>query len=573
MNFEGKRIFFTGTHRRAETRQTAERLEDEHRQIRLGYRQAPSSAVRNLKVPFRDVADEYLDWGNSQGGRGGRPWGKTHAKERKNKLAWWEDRLGLNLMEDLTGILSRVEAALRDVQNGGYNGKGTERAGKTLDNYTDCLRGFCNWAKQRGYLENDPLAEMSAFNVEPKTHRRALTVDEIQRVLEVAPEHRRLLYQVAFTSGLRAGELRALTPENVDLDRSALILDPAWTKNRKSGVQPIPGSLAEHLVEYGRSGDARMLYKSRYGRSDARVKDVPENPLLFVPTHTAREFQKDLEAAGIAVSIPGEGKADFHSWRVTFVTFIMDAGATVKEGQTLARHSTPELTMNVYARTRDERLSSLVDTIGNTVLVHRKRAICVHSDDDSEGEEDVIQLPDIHLGPFEDWWRRRDSNPRPRTGVEQAATCLVRTRSWPEVGNGRRSQAMPSIVLVSSPRKAGGWKPAFIASPCTASKAKAERTAILTRGWRVVAYAAVVLSRLFNEAGGTSACSRKTASVPVETCRPQRIHMNIHIQGPDVSSSSGGSYPSRYRIPIPTSRTCRTSWLRSPFPRRILRMG
>ena len=216
---------------------------------------------------------------------------------------------------------------------------------------------------------------------------------------------------------------------------------------------------------------------------------------------------------------------------------------------------------------------SCVEKIGSTILTQTSRVTCVSKGNTTTDGTSAILLSRSDIGDHEDWWRRRDSNPRPRTGVEQAATCLVRTRSWPEVGNGRRSQAMPSIVLVSSPRKAGGWKPAFIASPCTASKAKAERTAILTRGWRVVAYAAVVLSRLFNEAGGTSACSRKTASVPVETCRPQRIHMNIHIQGPDVSSSSGGSYPSRYRIPIPTSRTCRTSWLRSPFPRRILRMG
>jgi hypothetical protein len=50
------------------------------------------------------------------------------------------------------------------------------------------------------------------------------------------------------------------------------------------------------------------------------------------------------------------------------------------------------------------------------------------------------------------------------------------------VGNGRRSPDIPSIVLASSPRKVGGWRPAFIASPCTTSKAKVERTATLTRG-------------------------------------------------------------------------------------------
>ncbi len=69
----GRRVFFFGTRKEAETRLIAERLEDEHRQIRLGYHPAPNSAATHAKRLFREVADEYLAWGNAQGGRGGRP--------------------------------------------------------------------------------------------------------------------------------------------------------------------------------------------------------------------------------------------------------------------------------------------------------------------------------------------------------------------------------------------------------------------------------------------------------------------------------------------------------------------
>jgi hypothetical protein len=40
-----------------------------------------------------------------------------------------------------------------------------------------------------------------------------------------------------------------------------------------------------------------------------------------------------------------------------------DSNATVKEAQTLARHASPELTMNVYGRTRSERLSQVVEDV------------------------------------------------------------------------------------------------------------------------------------------------------------------------------------------------------------------
>jgi len=46
----------------------------------------------------------------------------------------------------------------------------------------------------------------------------------------------------------------------------------------------------------------------------------------------------------------------------------------MKEGQTLARHSTPELTANIYARSRDDRLKDLADLIGNVVLSDDLRA-------------------------------------------------------------------------------------------------------------------------------------------------------------------------------------------------------
>jgi len=50
----------------------------------------------------------------------------------------------------------------------------------------------------------------------------------------------------------------------------------------------------------------------------------------------------------------------------------------MKEGQTLARHSTPELTANIYARSRDDNLKDLVDKIGDVVLSDDLRAHSVH---------------------------------------------------------------------------------------------------------------------------------------------------------------------------------------------------
>ena len=54
-----------------------------------------------------------------------------------------------------------------------------------------------------------------------------------------------------------------------------------------------------------------------------------------------------------------EGKVDFHACRVAYISLLFEAGVSTKEAQTLARHSTLDLTLNTYARTREDRLTKL----------------------------------------------------------------------------------------------------------------------------------------------------------------------------------------------------------------------
>jgi len=367
-DYEGNRKFFTGTRNRLNTLRIAKRLEDDHRQIKLGYRPVPKTADKHKKRPFVEVRDEYLAWGKSQGGRGGRPWGKCHAQKRENRLKWWHEQLALEALGDLEGILSAVEEVLRQLQSDG-------KAGKTLQGYAESLKSFCLWCVKREYLLEDPLKHLSRFDTTPVTRRRALTCEEISEVLRAAPQYRRLLYEVAFTTGLRANELRSLTIEHLDLQRGGLYLDAEWTKNRKPGFQYLPSRLLSGLVAFAESGMVIGLYQTFYGGRESPLDDIC-NPLLYVPSHPARELDKDLATADIPKHTP-EGKVDFHACRNAYISLLFEAGASTKEAQTLARHSTPDLTINTYARTREDRLTKLTEEVGDRVLPSQKCALYV----------------------------------------------------------------------------------------------------------------------------------------------------------------------------------------------------
>jgi integrase len=60
---------------------------------------------------------------------------------------------------------------------------------------------------------------------------------------------------------------------------------------------------------------------------------------------------KEISLRRSGVAFEG-GRLVFHSLRNTYVSLLLESGASVKEVQDLTRHSSPELTMGTYSRSR-----------------------------------------------------------------------------------------------------------------------------------------------------------------------------------------------------------------------------
>src|ERR1043165_5762890 len=89
--------------------------------------------------------------------------------------------------------------------------KGQAKAAKTLNEYLDAAMAFMNWMRRQGRCLTNPLAVVGKVDVRGKQvrKRRALTDDEVLRLLNVAGE-RKGLYMAALLTGLRRSELKAL---------------------------------------------------------------------------------------------------------------------------------------------------------------------------------------------------------------------------------------------------------------------------------------------------------------------------------------------------------------------------
>ncbi len=356
VDHRGNRKTYTLSKNKQHAQAQADRIEVREKEIRQGLRPVPSVSELASGRDIMEVMHEYLDWGDTQGGRGGRPWSPTNSRKRRFYLKWWRETLKLKTLSDLYDCLPSAEKAIRSLGC---------KSGKTFAAYKEGLFVFCNWCKDRKYLTENPLDGMGKFDMRAKTPRRSMVLEEITALFNGSPEHRRLLYETAFASGFRAGELRSLTPDHVYVEKCGLHLDADADKGRKERFQPLSRELVDKLVVYGKSGDAKRHYtKMRAKAGAAPDLNVPNNPLLYVPSHPARVIQEDLKKVGVEIAT-SKGKLDFHACRKAYINLVIATGADVKTTQALSRHSTPYLTMEVYAEAVDTRLINTAELVGN----------------------------------------------------------------------------------------------------------------------------------------------------------------------------------------------------------------
>lgn len=236
-------------------------------------------------------------------------------------------------------------------------------AGATMANYIRAIRAFANWLVAEGIIETSPLKHMKVTTRIPtveKRPRRALWPEQCRELLKAAvasletvngmtgPD-RALLYRVALETGLRWSELRSLRVESFDLDSDipTVTVEASASKNRKESVLPLRRALVEIL---------RKKFKGRKASDKAFIG--------MKAVRGAKMLRHDLENAGIPYETP-EGTADFHALRHSYISTLTRSGVHPKMAQTLARHSTVELTLGRYSHVK---LKEQADALENALI-------------------------------------------------------------------------------------------------------------------------------------------------------------------------------------------------------------
>jgi integrase len=192
--------------------------------------------------------------------------------------------------------------------------------------------------------------------------------------LERLGRERELIYKTLVLTGLRKGELASLTVGQLHLQGSLPYaeLAAADEKNRNGSQIALRDDLAADLASWvaelkQRDSDDAV---SCEGQTCLRMTGVPQSallpastPVFTIPDKLVKVFDRDLKLAGISKKDERGRTLDVHALRHSFGTLLSKGGVAPRTAQAAMRHSSIDLTMNVYTDPKLLDVQGALDTL------------------------------------------------------------------------------------------------------------------------------------------------------------------------------------------------------------------
>jgi len=208
------------------------------------------------------------------------------------------------------------------------------------------VRALLATAAEDGLIRSNPcagvrLAGRRPPGEEPQDAKRALTEEQLARVIEETPEQWRLLVRFLSQTGLRIGELIALRWEDVDLGvrrvkvRRRIYKGTVDVPKSRYGIRDVPISTVL----------AQELWRHR-AASGAPPDDTPVFPSsVGTPLNGEALLNRMFKPAVRRAGVPWAG---FHTLRHTCASMLFRSGWNAKQVQVVLGHHSPAFTLATY---------------------------------------------------------------------------------------------------------------------------------------------------------------------------------------------------------------------------------
>jgi len=414
-NGAGHRVKVTTGCRRADAAEAVlQELETRADKVRCGkWTSAEDAVLDHRSTPLAEHVAAYVEHLKTRRGKGARarinPTNVANAEYRLNRLL---AECGFKQLRDLNRAAVESWADRQDA---------ADVTAGTVNGYLQAITAFGNWLAGTSRILASPFGRLPKRDAKakPKRARRALTEDELCRLLTVARlrplaefgrptlrladagkredkqsrrtwtkaplaldglaeaeakgrealaerpdyiaelEHRgrerELIYKTLVLTGLRKGELASLTVGQLELDGpiAYAVLAAADEKAGRGAEIPLRADLVADLRAWLADRLAAMQDAARLRVGEPLPMRLPPGaPLFDVPEALVKILDRDLKAAGIPKRDDRGRTVDVHALRHTFGTHLSKGGVAPRTAQAAMRHSSIDLTMNIYTDPR-----------------------------------------------------------------------------------------------------------------------------------------------------------------------------------------------------------------------------
>jgi integrase len=236
---------------------------------------------------------------------------------------------------------------------------------ESADHYRNLLSKIFETAKKWGcHSGPNPAAGVELLEKTPVREKHILELEQIPRLLYVLCEPIRTMVRLALLTGLRIGEVLALSWKDVDFTIGQIrvtrgyyrgLMGSPKTKCSRRSV-PLPDVLRQALSDLREKAQAgeELLFHTRKG----------------TPYNDSNLLHRALKPAGRKLGIPW---LNWHTLRRTHATYFQVAGGSLRDAQAQLGHSKMSTTLEIYTlpipeqqRATVEKLSVLMAGDGRT---------------------------------------------------------------------------------------------------------------------------------------------------------------------------------------------------------------
>lgn len=306
---------------------------------------------RRARTPFREVA-KY--------------WAKSNETKRATSIA--RDRIVIdNHLNPVLGSRAVGSITKADVQSLVDSWKDSLEP-STIGRQYSCLRALLSWAESSEYIVRTPCRDIRLPRVR-LVDRPELSTKQLTALAKALGKDNATMMWLGAVLGLRWAECAGMTANRIDFSAGSITVDRQLSRTGELVPTKTASSIRTLACPKWLMDDLAALLRRR-------KLDRNSDALLFVAG-----FDRPLNYTNWRqrIWVPARDKAKlpalrFHDLRSLAATALVAAGVDVKTAQTRLGHSSPQVTLGIYARMTSENDRKASDLVGDIFRPRDRRA-------------------------------------------------------------------------------------------------------------------------------------------------------------------------------------------------------